>query len=1081
MSLHRAAAQRKKQHWRRRWYGACVFLCAIAVFVTTYALILPALTEETAVYCGLEEHRHEELCYQVEYICGLEGVAEAHSHSEACMATELALVCPLSEEGHFHNPSCYAQEQVLACPLEENEEHTHSEECFAPSTELLCALPASEGHVHTEDCYECRTVYVCGLAESHSHTDVCYREWQALCCFLEEDEGHEHGEECYEITVECTCELEATHIHDASCVQLVPCCALEEHTHGKACYSNPSADVEVAEVWERTLPTLTGDRIADLMAIADSQLGYGESERNYLVTESGAIKGYSRYGQWYGDAYGDWCAMFAAFCLRYAGFDAVPIHSNCQRWVEALTEEGLYMPAGVYVPGHGDVIFFDLDGDVTADHVGLVAEVDDGILTIEGNSGDVVRSRRYNLNDGSIMGYAMLSRMEGVPPKKALEGNYQEIGTRSDFTNRVEDTTTTHIRLTANIEITSGYTLKTNKNLTIDLNGYVLSYKGTSAAMFTVGSGRTLTIWDSRQPMETVTAVSYDPDNRREYPATLSGKTLDYYVMTTEVVDPALGATREEVQKHTFTAAGGIQVAITETTTSTSIEKLALVYVTGGTFNLEGGMLYGVNFDGKLYETRAISMTSGTVNLNGGYICGFDRNFSGTLNAATQFGGAVYMTGGTANVMGSVLAANTAGSAGAIYATGGTINLGGNGERVGIIAGNQAKSGREAGSGKGYNGGGGIYIKNATLNMTAGYITNNIVVNYTESNRDKYGGYYSGGGGVFMEGSSKMDFCGGYITGNWADGGGGIRTSLEHTNHLTMYCLMDEELNVISAPFVTANTVRAAEGGGISLGMGTSSQNTGATITGGYVTNNVILATLHWGGAGIFCAQNAVLHIEDALITENTAGGFGGGMAGCSTGHIFMHMRHGCAIFDNDDVIHGTPQYADSDESDDGEVEEALEVTGVEVEEAFELTDHADAIIEEEPDYRAMAEEATAQLSAVREELASANVTIADLTVEVEALRAYRHEVESSRVEAETREEFADLSGDPDFEGLLENIEPDAKEALFEKCYALRGKKNRPQPKSYQYDSVRVPIARTENEKKPFGGIVDDYKSKHNK
>lgn len=170
-----------------------------------------------------------------------------------------------------------------------------------------------------------------------------------------------------------------------------------------------------------------------------------------------------------------------------------------------------------------------------------------------------------------------------------------------------------------------------------------------------------------------------------------------------------------------------------------------------------------------------------------------------------------------------------------------------------------------------------------------------------------------------------------------------------------------------------------------------------------------------------------------------------------------------------------------ADESDDGEVEEALEVTGVEVEEAFELTDHADAIIEEEPDYRAMAEEATAQLSAVREELASANVTIADLTVEVEALRAYRHEVESSRVEAETREEFADLSGDPDFEGLLENIEPDAKEALFEKCYALRGKKNRPQPKSYQYDSVRVPIARTENEKKPFGGIVDDYKSKHNK
>jgi len=171
-----------------------------------------------------------------------------------------------------------------------------------------------------------------------------------------------------------------------------------------------------------------------------------------------------------------------------------------------------------------------------------------------------------------------------------------------------------------------------------------------------------------------------------------------------------------------------------------------------------------------------------------------------------------------------------------------------------------------------------------------------------------------------------------------------------------------------------------------------------------------------------------------------------------------------------------------TESGDEGSItDESDSSTDDEVEEALETTDDTDTIMEEEPDYRAMAEEATAQLSAVREELASANATIADLTVEVEALRAYRHEVESSRVETETREEFADLSGDPDFEGLLESIEPDAKEALFEKCYALRGKKNRPQPKSYQYESVRVPIARTNNEKKPFGGIVDDYKEKHNK
>jgi hypothetical protein len=31
------------------------------------------------------------------------------------------------------------------------------------------------------------------------------------------------------------------------------------------------------------------------------------------------MKGITRYGQWYGDAYGDWCAMFVSFCMNNAG------------------------------------------------------------------------------------------------------------------------------------------------------------------------------------------------------------------------------------------------------------------------------------------------------------------------------------------------------------------------------------------------------------------------------------------------------------------------------------------------------------------------------------------------------------------------------------------------------------------------------------------------------------------------------------------------------------------------------------------------------------------------------------------
>ena len=921
MSLERVAAQKRKQLWHRRWCGLCAVFCVLAVLVTAHALILPARTDETAVYCGLDEHSHGDKCLQTEYLCGLLETEDGHLHSEECTVTEQVLLCTLPEQdGHLHNANCYAQQQELCCDLEEGEEHTHNEACYTPSTELLCALPESEGHTHKYSCYESRTTYVCGLVEGHLHSDTCYQELQVSCCILAENEEHTHEASCFTTVKELICELEGAHIHTEACVQSVVVCALAEHTHGLACYANPSADLETAEQWERTLPPLTGNKLQDLRNIARSQLGYQESDHNYIVSDDGVTKGYSRYGQWYGDAYGDWCAMFAAFCLRHAGFAEVPVHSNCQRWVEDLSEAGLYMPAGVYVPRSGDVIFFDLDGDNTADHVGLVSEVNENILTIEGNAADAVRARQYSREDGTVMGYAVLSQLEAAPPKRGLEGNYQEVGTTSNFTTHVNNNTTTHIRLTADMTISTNYTIPSNKDLTIDLNGHTLTYSNTSNAMFTVGSGETLTIWDSQQPMETVTMAQYDPENRIEYPATLSGKTLTYYVMTTQVVDPALGATQEAVQQHTITATGGIQAAIKSTSTSSTIEKLALIYITGGTFNLEGGMLYGVDYDGKLYENRAISMTNGTANLNGGYICGFDRNFSGTLDATKQFGGAVYMTGGTVNVMGSVLAANTAGSAGAIYASAGTVNIGGTDERVAIIAGNQAKSARDAGSGKGYNGGGGVYLRNdAKLYMTAGYVTNNIVVNYTDSAGDDnpYGGDYSGGGGVFLEINCQMDFCGGYITGNWADGGGGIRTSLGGTNYLTMYCLTDEDGNVISAPYVNGNVARCAEGGGIHLGSASSGSISGASILGGYINNNKINQTPHWGGGGVFCYDGATLHIEDALITENTAGGLGGGMAGCATGHLFLYMEHGCAIYGNYDKVYGDIQAADSLKSDD--------------------------------------------------------------------------------------------------------------------------------------------------------------------
>ena len=69
--------------------------------------------------------------------------------------------------------------------------------------------------------------------------------------------------------------------------------------------------------WEGALPdALTGEWGTDLAAVAQSQIGYTESSTDTVVNDAGETCGYTRYGAWYGDEYGDWNGMFLAFCLH---------------------------------------------------------------------------------------------------------------------------------------------------------------------------------------------------------------------------------------------------------------------------------------------------------------------------------------------------------------------------------------------------------------------------------------------------------------------------------------------------------------------------------------------------------------------------------------------------------------------------------------------------------------------------------------------------------------------------------------------------------------------------------------------
>lgn len=170
---------------------------------------------------------------------------------------------------------------------------------------------------------------------------------------------------------------------------------------------------ETRSQWEKSARiNATGIWMEDLLAVARTQLGYRESDEDFIVDEDGNTHGYTRYGDWYGAKYDEWCAAFASFCLHYAGVSEseFPQSANCEKWISRLNGRGLYASASQYEPETGDLIFFDWENDGEADHVGIVAKVSgNNVYSIEGNDGRSVRENSYALNDSRICGYGLVS------------------------------------------------------------------------------------------------------------------------------------------------------------------------------------------------------------------------------------------------------------------------------------------------------------------------------------------------------------------------------------------------------------------------------------------------------------------------------------------------------------------------------------------------------------------------------------------------------------------------------------------------------------------------------------------------
>lgn len=102
-----------------------------------------------------------------------------------------------------------------------------------------------------------------------------------------------------------------------------------------------------------------------------------------------------------------WCAAFSTWAWEQAGYH---VRWSNKNYVPAIWNDAKakgWTREYVSEAQAGDMIIFDWEGDGTPDHVGIVQSVDyenRRIHTIEGNSGDQVRTKSYSMDAGSLVG-----------------------------------------------------------------------------------------------------------------------------------------------------------------------------------------------------------------------------------------------------------------------------------------------------------------------------------------------------------------------------------------------------------------------------------------------------------------------------------------------------------------------------------------------------------------------------------------------------------------------------------------------------------------------------------------------------
>jgi len=108
----------------------------------------------------------------------------------------------------------------------------------------------------------------------------------------------------------------------------------------------------------------------------------------------------------------------------------------------------------------------------------------------------------------------------------------------------------------------------------------------------------------------------------------------------------------------------------------------------------------------------------------------------------------------------------------------------------------------------------------------------------------------------------------------------------------------------------------------------------------------------------------------------------------------------------------------------------------------------------------------------------NASDTIASMETELGELRQFKADTETANAESEREKVFAnfeDLVGVEAFERLKENASQYDKEALEEKCYAIRGRNGVPTKFGLESGAPKIKVEKTDMSDEPYGGVMLKY------